>query len=519
MRIFSVVACIGLLAFAHHTCASSRSHTAARTGVESGQSIPQGYYSAIDGLQGSSLKVALGSIISEHEVLPYSELWYHYEYTDVVPGTENQVFDYYSPEVYYFTGTGTNPSGANKEHCCPQSWWGKGATCNCYSDLFNVMPSESDANSAKSNFPLGIVGSTVTYSNGRITVGESARSEYDGKVFEPCDEFKGDFARIYFYVATCYANAAWGSSASVASTCPFTQEDYPTIQSWLLPLLMQWNAQDPVSEWEVIRNGRVYDEQRNRNPFIDYPQLADYIWGDSAQFAFDLEHALVNGSASGATPGGIPDTPDPTPDDGGEDDPYGDGESAIGTILLDEDFASAAAGNDTETTGQGNTLWEGNDNFPSVSNIFQAGGAVKLGSSSKLGSLTSRPLGNAAGTSLTVEIYVKGWTKLEGLLQVLINGGDPVEVAYDALMSDPYQLVTVTLPDCPANAELTIAHSAKRCFLTQVRVGITGSEQAISAPRSDVSSFRSVTYTLLGHRLAEGCRGIRVSDGRLLLLQ
>ena len=229
----------------------------AQAGYAEQSQVPQGYYDSASQLSGKSLKVALQKVIQEHEVFDYGSLWYHYEYTDVVPGTDNQVFDYYSPRVYYFTGTGTAPSGANKEHCCPQSWWGSGAVSNCYSDLFNVYPSDIDANSAKSNYPLGLVGSSVKFDNGCTLVGQSKRAEYDGMVFEPCDDYKGDFARIYFYVATCYANAPWGANPNVAKTVAFTQQDYPTIKSWLLDLLLQWNAADPVSDWEIIRNEHV----------------------------------------------------------------------------------------------------------------------------------------------------------------------------------------------------------------------------------------------------------------------
>ena len=40
------------------------------------------------------------------------------------------------------------------------------------------------------------------------------------------------------------------------------------------------DRQDPVSQKEIDRNNAVYEFQHNRNPFIDYPELAEYIWGD-----------------------------------------------------------------------------------------------------------------------------------------------------------------------------------------------------------------------------------------------
>ncbi len=486
----------------------------AQAGYAESSQVPEGYYDSADQLSAKSLKVALGTIAKDHEVFAYGDLWYHYELTDVVPGTENQVFDYYSPRVYYFTGYGTAPNGANKEHCCAQSWWGSGGLCNAYSDLFNVYPSDTEANSAKSNYPLGVVGSTTKYSNACMKVGQSGRSEYSGMVFEPCDEYKGDFARMYFYVATTYADAAWGSKESVASTVPFTQEDYPTIKSWLLDLLLKWNADDPVSDWEIIRNERVYSEQKNRNPFIDYPQLADYIWGDSVDYKFDLSKALVNGSASGGTSGGHQGgTGDDPVNPGGGDDDEG-GETNIGTVLLCEDFSSVESGNDTTNNGS-QVEWSGNDNFPTVTKVYQAGGAIRMGTGSKTGEIISRDLGNAEGGTLIVEVKVKGWSSVEGSLLVGITGQDAKEVTYEATMNDAYETQTITFEDCPANASITIATSQKRCFLTLVRVGNGDEESAIRQVRKDAKQKLRRAYTLQGTRTSSSFRGIKVEEGYL----
>ena len=484
----------------------------AQAGYAEQSQVPQGYYDSASQLSGKSLKVALQKVIQEHEVFDYGSLWYHYELTDVVPGTDNQVFDYYSPRVYYFTGTGTAPSGANKEHCCPQSWWGSGAVSNCYSDLFNVYPSDIDANSAKSNYPLGLVGSSVKFDNGCTLVGQSKRAEYDGMVFEPCDDYKGDFARIYFYVATCYANAPWGANPNVAKTVAFTQQDYPTIKSWLLDLLLQWNAADPVSDWEIIRNERVYSEQKNRNPFIDYPQLADYIWGDSVEYKFDFANALVNGSASGGTSGGHHeggDPVDPNPG-GGEVDPT---DTTIAEMLLDEDFSSITDGNDDSSGGSG-VVWAGNDNFPTVASTFQAGGAIRMGTSKKTGQITSRPLGNDEGATLTIEVGVKGWTSVEGSLIVGITGQEGLQVDYEATMSDSYETHIITLYNCPADATITIATTDRRCFLSFVRIGIAG-DNSRKALRFDGRKKGRRIFTLSGKPVSDSFRGIAVEEGQV----
>ncbi len=92
-------------------------------------------------------------------------------------------------------------------------------------------------------------------------------------VFEPADEYKGDFARTYFYVVTAYQNLSWKYTYMVADG------DYPSLQPWAIEMLLKWHRDDPVSEKELKRNEVVYSIQTNRNPFIDYPELAEYIWG------------------------------------------------------------------------------------------------------------------------------------------------------------------------------------------------------------------------------------------------
>lgn len=248
---------------------------------------PDGYYDAVNGKKKAELKAAMHDIIAKHTKINYGDLWEYYEKVDYLPKTDSkghhQVMDCYNTQVFYFTGNGTAVSGMNKEHVAPQSWWGGGTGIAVGSDLFQVIPSESNANSAKGNYPLGVVKGSTSYSNPRMKTGKDSNNKM---VFEPCDEFKGDFARIFFYVATCYPDVNWQERTDV--NVSFKKEDYPTLKSDILPLLLQWAKNDPVSEWEMTRNERVYAYQGNRNPFIDFPYLAEYIWGDSINYAFDI---------------------------------------------------------------------------------------------------------------------------------------------------------------------------------------------------------------------------------------
>lgn len=263
--------------------------------------IPKGYYNAIDGKTEATLKTALFNIINPHTLIPsYNNLPQYFQKTDVYPES-SRWWDMYSNIPFYA------PSfrGLNREHSFPKSWWGGLTDIPAYIDLNHLYPSEAAANMAKSNYPLGVVDRTkpINFDNGITTVGFAVDGQGGGAslVFEPADEYKGDFARTYFYMATCYQNLHWRYTFMVDNNT------YPTLNNWSQKLLLQWNEQDPVSQKEIDRNEAVYSFQNNRNPFIDFPELAEYIWGSNRGDAFILsEH--IDGNY---TPG-IPTLINPT---------------------------------------------------------------------------------------------------------------------------------------------------------------------------------------------------------------
>lgn len=413
------------------------------------------YYQKINGKKCESLKSELNAIISSHTKLSYNSLWTSYAKTDYVVQSNGQkkVFDYYSDETFYFNDNGSDVSGMNKEHVAPQSWWGSGTTIAVGSDLFQVLPSEASANSSKSNYPLGKVTGTVSFQNSRMKTGRDAAGEL---VFEPCDEYKGDFARIYFYVATCYPSVEWRDVSGVK--CAFAQEAYPTLKAEFQQLLLQWNEDDPVSEWEKTRQERVYGEQGNRNPFIDYPDLANYIWGELKDEAFDLLTAELYYI-----------TPIDYSNGGGNVTPQPGDDVELGDVLLAEDFSSCTKGDNTSTQGS-STAWTGNDNFATVEAAYQAGGAVKLGTGSKVGSLTTQAV-TFAGGQLAVTVQVKGWTTVEGDLEISIVGTNEKQtLSYSATMGTDFETVQAVFEDAPANPQIMIATTGKRCFIDALTV-------------------------------------------------
>lgn len=241
--------------------------------------VPTAYYSRLDGKSGEELKTTAFQIINPHSTISsYSDLPQYFMRTDLYPETM-QWWDMYSDIPLYAPSF----KGLNREHAFPKSWWGGSTDTPAYIDLNHLYPSEARANQAKSNYPLGVV-QTAKFDNGITTVGYAVSGQGGGaaQVFEPDDEYKGDFARTYFYMVTCYQNLTWKYTYMVQNNT------YPTLNAWALDLLLKWHREDPVSQKEIERNETIYGIQNNRNPFIDFPDLAEYIWGDKVGEPFKV---------------------------------------------------------------------------------------------------------------------------------------------------------------------------------------------------------------------------------------
>ena len=140
------------------------------------------------------------------------------------------------------------------------------------------------------------------------------------------------------------------------------------------------------------------------------------------------------------------------------------------TTVLTEDFASITTGNSTSSSGSSST-WNGNDSFPTVDRAYQAGGAVKLGTGSFPGSITSKTLDlSTDGGNVTVSFDVKGWTTVEGDIKVTITGQDAQTVTYTAVMAGSFETKSVTFTGGVANSTVKIETTAKRAYIDNVKV-------------------------------------------------
>ncbi len=251
---------------------------------------PANYYNNASGKSGANLKTALFQIIKSHTKISYTSLWTAFQTTDAK--SNGKVWDMYSDvpggtPSYTFTfitkqcgndGYSVEGDCYNREHSFPKSWWG-GGTDTMYTDLFHLVPTDGKVNGQRSSFPFGEVGTATWTSTNGCKLGPSNYPGYTSTVFEPIDEYKGDFARNYFYMATRYQNKFdnWAGNTDMLDGDGFSD--------WALAMLLDWHNQDPVSTKETDRNDDVYSIQNNRNPFIDHPEYVAQIWGGTDAIA------------------------------------------------------------------------------------------------------------------------------------------------------------------------------------------------------------------------------------------
>ena len=197
------------------------------------------YYYDANGKYGEELKLALRKIISvTTKTETYDQLRTDLAITDK-GSSDNTIICFYCRKEMDAAWDGGKTW--NREHVWPQSlgWF---STTMAGADIHHLRPCHQSENSSRGNTPYGV--STGYY--------------------EPKDEVKGDVARILFYMYTRYQEA----------------DRYPlTTVCESFNMLLMWNILDPVDELETQRNEQGYLIQGNRNPFIDYPAYADYIWG------------------------------------------------------------------------------------------------------------------------------------------------------------------------------------------------------------------------------------------------
>lgn len=292
--------------------------------------ITSSYYNSINNTSGTDLRNALYTItaVGPANGHNYNNLWNAYKTTDVYPAghvNAGKIWDMYSDCLFT---AGSDQCGNysnvcdcyNREHSLPKSWFGEANPA--YYDMGHIVPTDGKVNGMRSNNAFGEVkAGAATWGNGKlggaksITVtnvkgSSTITTTYSATVFEPADEYKGDFARMYMYMAVRYKpgnsnNVNLAKSGEGQDMFNSTDANYG-LTDYSIALLMKWHRQDPVSQKEIDRNNGMQTVQNNRNPFIDYPCLAEYLWGNKAGETVTLSELVGTFAGSWTTGDGCP---------------------------------------------------------------------------------------------------------------------------------------------------------------------------------------------------------------------
>lgn len=466
-------------------------------GVSAFADIPTGYYDNAIGKHDEGLMTALEGIIMPHQVLGYNFLWDCYPYTDM--GSDGYYIDMYSTSKYNHDsphpgGASNVGQGLNREHSFPKSWFG-GEVSPMFTDQFMVIPADAYVNQLRSNNPYGVCAGGTYVTNDELGVsmlGRKGTSTYNGytqTVYEPDDEYKGDFARIYFYMVTCYKSQLpnWPGCDQL----DYNSNGYKAFSTWSIQMLMEWHRADPVSPKERARNEAVYSSiegnkdygQGNRNPFVDHPELAEYIWGTKQNTSwtgqdtpidtieklvptmYSPDSTAVTGSAFRAdwsTGGDVSSYNLKVNRIAGPDD-------EIVKLMMSEDFSKVMASADGQSDISSSLdNYTDNPGWTGYKVYVAANKSLKIGTATAVGYLVSPEL--ELDNTITVVFNAKNWIGAAGSdgSSVIVSCGD---VSKTVTLSDTPTDYTVVLTGCSEkNVKLSMTANKKRFYVYHVDI-------------------------------------------------
>ncbi|WP_027880723.1 endonuclease [Mesoflavibacter zeaxanthinifaciens] len=233
---------------------------------------PTDYYDSLDGLSGAALEQALQDIIADPTVVraqTYTDVIDILKEADQNPENSNQIWMVYTEQGRAKLDFQTNASNIgkwNREHTFPRSLAGYNSIeaddTSDGIDIYWTTEADSLRHGNSDAHALRAVDGQENSSRGNQHYGQ-----YTGPSGN-LGSFKGDVARSVLYMQIRY------NGLSVVNGYPST-----TGQMGDLATILDWHRNDPPDDFEMNRNNVVYNWQFNRNPFIDQPDLVEYIWG------------------------------------------------------------------------------------------------------------------------------------------------------------------------------------------------------------------------------------------------
>ena len=261
--------------------------------IISGQ-VPSGYYDSANNLADDNLKYALNQVIDNHTEFYYTssstDVWDILKETDKDPNNSENVILIYSGISINGAQEYNSANGWTREHIWAKSRGDFGTAIGVGTDVHALRPLDNTTNSKRSNRSFN---NCTTCEDVIDKWGNTTGSKKDANdwSFEPRDEVKGDVARMMFYMAVRYESLDSSPDLELTELMPI-RGDKESIHG-VLSTLLKWHRDDPVNEWEENRNNIIYNSyQNNRNPFIDFPMLAEHIWGTEIGINWTGEETL-----------------------------------------------------------------------------------------------------------------------------------------------------------------------------------------------------------------------------------
>ena len=392
----------------------------------------------------------------------------------------------------------------NREHVWPQAnssdCWG---TDKAGTDLLHLRPTYETTNSARGNKKYGYIsGSPSALTHEGMTYGYSS-----GSYFEPIDAVKGDVARIIMYLYTTY-NSYYGNKLNITNT--FASYD----------TLLKWHTADKPDAMEGHRNDYVESSnQKNRNPFVDHPEYAWRIFGDSCS-------AQVKNDCMAAYPG-----------EGGSSSGQGNNQGNNTNTSIAGTYSVTFANNSDDGTGElsGTAIMSGqitsNTLVTSVaggSKVFAGASGLKLGSSKAAGEISFNLKQEAQNNICKIEVESAQYGSDGGKLVVKL---DDETITSNITPGTTYQKDLDNL----SASTITISTTEKRAYLSKITITVAGEEtqeppadnpptdeppvdNPTSEPTSEPSEPCDGVVTEQQPEEKKGCKGSIIASSSLLAI-
>ena len=391
------------------------------------------YYKSIDtSLRGETFRDKLATLITttHKNYTSYDGLAEAYKKADVVQGKSGTIKWFYTATEVKFSSFGGSSGQTNREHVWPKDGGAAfSATSGCGSDAHHLRPTETNLNSTRGSKNFGEVeqiAKNIVKENGKSNYGNGTADGLcytSGDFFYPAAGYRGATARILMYVQT-----RWGDQNNLkfvdGSGHSKTIGDFKT--------LMKWHLQEPPTEDEIYRNEAVFQIQGNRNPFIDHPEYAAYIYAESGNYY------AKDGSKIANEVNALLD----------ENDPYGDGIGNVEPtkITLDRYQTTLEIGDVTTlvagavpANANKSVSWASKDE--TVVKVDQSGKVTAVGEGQTTVSATSKV------DQTKVAYCVVTVTKARTVVEIEVDG-TPTKVKYNQGDSfDPSGLTVTVLYD------------------------------------------------------------------------